>query len=213
MMNRVKAVNQTLFIALFFIVGASSTQADFFRWVDDEGMIHYSDSMPPSQSQRQQDKLNETGVVVESISAPKTVGELEEEARLAKLEKEQKILKIETDKRDRMLVAMYLSVDDIEFVRDERISTVESAIEITKLRKRKFIKKLQDLDASEQRFKASGKEAPAWLVKSRAHYQEQLTNVDEIIEIKHKEKRGINNRFARDINRYLELKDNSSTIQ
>ncbi|MGI9227741.1 MAG: hypothetical protein ACR2PU_03015, partial [Gammaproteobacteria bacterium] len=103
-------------------------------------------------------------------------------------------------------------VDDIEFVRNERITTVDSAIEITKLRKSKFIKKLKDLDASEERFKASGKEAPPWLLKSRAHYQEQLTNVDEIIEIKLKEKQGINNRFARDINRFLKLKESHSTI-
>lgn len=211
-MNRAILTYPLIFFVLFLLIGLSPLHAEFFRWVDDEGTIHYSDSMPPSQSQRKQDKLNETGRVVETIQAPKTVGELQEEARLAKLEEEQKIIQKEMEKHDRMLVAMYTSVEDIEFVRNERITTVDSAIEITKLRKSKFIKKLKDLDASEERFKAGGKEAPSWLLKSRAHYQEQLTNVDEIIEIKLKEKQGINNRFARDINRFLELKETNSTI-
>lgn len=212
-MNRKNISLQILFVSLFIIIGFSSAHAEFFRWVDDDGMIHYSDSMPPSQSQRKQDKINKIGRVVETIPAPKTVGELQEEARLAKLEKERKRIQTEMDKHDRMLVAMYTSVNDIEFVRDERVTTVQSAIEITKHRKTKFIIKLQELDASEQRFKASGKDAPTWLIDSRAHYKAQLSNVEEILEIKFKEKQEINKRFARDINRYLELKESRSTIQ
>lgn len=212
-MNRAILNLQLIIFALFLLIALSPLHAEYFRWVDDEGTIHYSDSMPPSQSQRKQDKLNESGRVVETIQAPKTVGELQEEARLVKLEKEQKRIQEEAEKHDRMLVAMYTSVEDIEFVRNERISTVDSAIEITKHRKSKFIKKLKDLDASEERFKASGKEAPPWLLKSRAHYQEQLSYADKIIEIKLKEKEGINKRFARDINRFLELKETDSTIQ
>ena len=212
-MNRAILNLQLIIFALFLLIALSPLHAEYFRWVDDEGTIHYSDSMPPSQSQRKQDKLNESGRVVETIQAPKTVGELQEEARLVKLEKEQKRIQEEAEKHDRMLVAMYTSVEDIEFVRNERISTVDSAIEITKHRKSKFIKKLKDLDASEERFKASGKEAPPWLLKSRAHYQEQLSYADKIIEIKLKEKEGINKRFARDINRFLELKETGSTIQ
>lgn len=181
--------------------------AEFYRWVDDTGTIHYSDSLPPAESQKKQDLLNETGRVVKTIPAPKTVGELEKEQRLAKLEsqKKQKIEKAE--KRDRILLAMYLTVDDIELVRDERIETVESAIRITMLRKSKFTKKLDDLSASEQRLKANGQNAPPWLIKSRGHYQEQLVNVEDILAIKEREKLVIKKRFAGDINRYLELKE------
>ena len=181
--------------------------AEFYRWVDDTGTIHYSDSLPPAESQKKQDLLNETGRVVKTIPAPKTVGELEQAQRLAKLEalKKQKIEKAE--KRDHILLAMYLTVEDIELVRDERIETVESAIRITMLRKNKFTKKLDELNSSEQRLKASGNNTPPWLTKSRNHYQEQLVNVEDILAIKEREKLVIKKRFAGDINRYLELKD------
>ena len=206
-MNLIYLKIQFLITFVFFNGFVNSVSAEIYRWVDDDGMVHYTDSMPPSRAQRQQDRLNDTGRIIGSIPAPKSVDELEEEERLTKLQEEQKKIKFETEKRDQMLLAMYSSVDDIEYVRDERIATVDSAIEITQLRKTKFIKKLKELDASEQRFKANGSEAPQWLIASRKHYQEQLSNIDEILEIKIKEKLDINQRFEKDINRYKELKN------
>jgi hypothetical protein len=195
------------FLLILAVSAANLAHAEFYRWVDDSGTIHYSDSLPPTESQKKQDLLNETGRVVKTIPAPKTIGELEEEQKLALLE-EQKKKKIENAMhRDRVLMAMYLTVEDIELVRDERIETVESAIRITKLRKRKFTKKLDELNSSDQRFKANGQAIPPWLNKSRNHYQEQLANVEDILAIKEKEKLVIKKRFAGDINRYLELKD------
>jgi len=184
-----------------------AVHAEFFRWVDDDGTIHYSDSLPPEQSQREQDLLNDTGRIVKTIPAPKTIGELEEEERLAELEEKKLEKQQQAERSDRVLLAMFLSVEDIEHVRDERIETVESAIKITERRKRKFAQKLQELDSSEQRFKANGQNTPPWLIKSRNHYQEQLANVEDILAIKEREKLVIKKRFAGDINRYLELKE------
>ena len=203
-------------IGLVFILSftmASAGLAEFYRWVDDEGTIHYSDKLPPTESQKEQDLLNDHGRVVKNIPAPKTVGELEEEQRLEKLAAEKQKVIDEAERRDRVLMAMYLSVEDIELVRDERIETVESAIRITQLRKSKFVKKLDDLDASEQRLKANGQDAPPWLIKSRKHYQDQLVNVNDILAIKEREKLKIKKRFAGDINRYLELKDPELTTE
>lgn len=204
-MFQYKFLNTLLLMAAISI--ASSAQAEFYRWVDDTGTIHYSDSLPPTESQKKQDLLNETGRVVKTIPAPKTVGELEREEQLVQLELEKKKKIEKAEKRDHLLLALYLTVEDIELVRDERIETVESAIRITQLRKRKFSKKLEELETSGQRFKSNGQNTPPWLNKSRKHYQEQLANVEDILAIKEKEKLVIKKRFAGDINRYLELKD------
>ncbi len=196
---------QNLLLAALLMAACSIAQAEFYRWVDDDGTIHYSDSLPPNKAQREQDKLNAHGRITESIPAPKTLGELEEERRIAKLKEQELRAKEKEEHRDRVLLAMYLSVEDIESVRDERLSTVQSAIEITNLRKRKFIEKLEDIDRSEQKFKTNGQKLPPAIVKSRKHYQEQLSHVREILHIKEKEKLAIKQRFSGDINRYLQL--------
>ena len=87
-MFRAKYLSHILLILA--ISAASLVHADFYRWVDDTGTIHYSDSLPPTESQKKQDLLNESGRVIKTIPAPKTVGELEEEHQLALLEVEKK---------------------------------------------------------------------------------------------------------------------------
>ena len=203
-MSRAKHLIYLISILAFCLV--SFANAQFYRWVDDAGTIHYSDKLPPTESQREQDLLNGQGRLVKNIPAPKTEEEIEEDQRLAKLEikKNQKLEK--STQRDYLLLALYLNVEDIEHLRDERIGTVESAIKITKIRKIKFTKKLDDLYASERRFAATGQNTPPWLMKSLKHYQEQLANVEDILAIKEREKLVIKRRFADDINRFIELK-------
>jgi len=194
-------------VLLSILALSGMANADFFRWVDSDGTIHYSDNLPPTESQKEQDVLNDYGRVVKNIPAPKTLGELEQEKQLAMLEVEKQKKIAASENRDRILMAMFLSVEDIETVRDERIETVESAIRLTKVRKNKFTKKLADLDESEEKFKADGANTPSWLIKSRKHYHEQLANVEDILHIKEREKLKIKKRFAGDISRYIELKD------
>lgn len=205
-MFRPKLIYQTVLSVNIIVVGLGSAYAEFYRWTDDDGTIHYSDSLPPNESQREQDLLNKYGRTTKTISAPKTVGQIEEEAKQAKIEEQKRKKQEEAERKDRVLLAMFLTVEDIELVRDERIATVESAIKLTVFRKKKFINKLQRLNSSEQRFKAIGKELPPAIIKSRIHYQEQLLNVNRILAIKEKEKLVIKKRFAGDIVRYLELK-------
>jgi hypothetical protein len=203
-MLRAKDLIYLLSILAFCLV--SFANAQFYRWVDDTGTIHYSDKLPPTESQREQDLLNDQGRLVKNIPAPKTEGQIEEDEHLAKLEIEKNEKLEKSIQRDHLLLALYLNVEDIERLRDERIETVESAIKITKIRKIKFTKKLDDLYASENRFATTGQNIPPWLIKSREHYHEQLANVEDILAIKEREKLNIKQRFADDINRYLELK-------
>ena len=107
----------------------------------------------------------------------------------------------------------YNNVDDIEFIRDERIATVQSAIDITTLRKKKFKKKLRDLEAQEVKYHENNQKTPAWLIKSRSHFIGQLSNVNELLEVKRREKLQIKKRFSGEINRYIELKEPALAVQ
>ena len=212
-MSTIKYIRRLLLATLLLTVVNTALYAEYYRWVDDDGKIHYSDNLPPAEAQRKQDILNEQGRTIETIPAPKTLSELEEEKKLAEIEAEKQRKKEQAEKRDRNLLALYNNVDDIEYIRDERIATVQSAIDITNLRKKKFKKKLRELEQQEVSYHEKGQETPAWLKKSRSHFLDQLANVNELLKVKEREKLQIKKRFSGEINRYLELKEPALAVQ
>lgn len=55
-----------LLAALFISALPGNVEAaEVYRWVDDEGNIHYTEALPPDHKDKQHDVLNERGIVVE----------------------------------------------------------------------------------------------------------------------------------------------------
>ena len=111
-MSRAKHLIYLISILAFCLV--SIAHAQFYRWVDDAGSIHYSDKLPPTESQREQDLLNGQGRLVKNIPAPKTEEQIVEDQRLAKQEIEKNQMLEKSIQRDYLLLALYLNVEDIE---------------------------------------------------------------------------------------------------
>jgi hypothetical protein len=78
-----------------------------YRWVDENGVVHFGDAIPPEYSKERHEVLDGSG------SRVTVHGE--------KVEAEQPV----RDNRDRALLATYGSVQEIEAVRDRRIGYLE----------------------------------------------------------------------------------------
>lgn len=89
-----------------------------YRWVDEKGIVHYGDRIPPQYAQQDTTVLNREGVVVNRVAAPKTAAELAQAARAQAQELAQK-------QRDNFLLTTYTSVKDIEQLRDERLEQLK----------------------------------------------------------------------------------------
>lgn len=90
-----------------------------YRWVDEKGIVHYGDTLPPQYSQQESSVLNSHGVEVARHSAPKSP------AQVAADEREyQEVLR--QKQRDSFLLTTYTSVKDIEELRDERLGQIKS---------------------------------------------------------------------------------------
>ena len=68
--------------------GAGSTEKKSvaYRWVDENGTVHYGDRVPPQYVQKESDILNSQGVQVGKLDAQKTPDQLAEDAREPRLE-------------------------------------------------------------------------------------------------------------------------------
>lgn len=108
-----------LSLALLCAVIGSATAADnkkgvAYKWVDEHGVTHYGDSIPPQYAKKESSILNSQGIEIGRNDAQKTPEQLAEQARQEEIVVRQK-------QHDAFLMTTYTSVKDIESLRDERL--------------------------------------------------------------------------------------------
>jgi len=111
-----------LAVALLCSVGGLTQAAEprgvgAYKWVDENGVTHYGDSVPAQYARKESTVLNKQGMVVGKTDAQKSP---EEQAREA-LEKE---AMIRQKQHDSFLLTTYSSVKDIESLRDQRLEQI-----------------------------------------------------------------------------------------
>lgn len=115
---------QVVMLMLLLAVSASAAHAtSIYKWLDDDGHIHYSHTVPPEVVRKEHQRLNNQAVVmehVESADVPNMLAELE-------LTQSQKARRIEK----RLLLATYNSVADIAEERDKSLAWLDKEQQIT----------------------------------------------------------------------------------
>jgi hypothetical protein len=127
--------------------------ARLYRWVDDKGVVHYGDSVPPEYANRDRNILNSQGVAVGFQEGEVTAEERAAIARREAAAEAARAEKEEVARRDRMLLQTYLTVADIEDLRDRRLELLESQIKVTELYLNNLRKRLVGLQAEAGAFK------------------------------------------------------------
>lgn len=121
--------------ACFVLLGFLAIQTVFattYKWVDDKGITHYGDQIPPEYQKKGGAELNKRGVVVKQ-----TDPELNEEQRKAK-EQEMAKKKIESQhatesaRQDAALLNTYTSPEEIDEKRDRDLQYIKLTISNTK---------------------------------------------------------------------------------
>jgi Domain of unknown function (DUF4124) len=186
------------------VFAASSSGHTLYKWVDQQGMTHYGDHIPPEYAGQEQHVINSHGIEVDHLDAQKTPEQAAAE--------EQKRLDAEQAKnRDRNLLNTYASVQEIERLRDQRVTLLSDQIKVTSQFLEVLNGKLKKLRQSSVRFKPYNSEpnAPAMpdqfaedlvRVENDIHTQEQ--NLKE----KTSEETTTSRQFESDIARFKELK-------
>ncbi|MGH8210255.1 MAG: DUF4124 domain-containing protein [Steroidobacteraceae bacterium] len=89
-----------------------------YRWVDEQGVVHYGDSIPPQYAEKAHQMLNNQGVEVGHTEAQKTP---EQQAA----ESQKHVEELKQQQHDNFLVTTYTSVKDIEALRDVRLDQLQ----------------------------------------------------------------------------------------
>jgi hypothetical protein len=207
-------------LACLFIVGhvsaAPATQSGtgkstgLHKWVDEQGQVHYGDSIPPQYLNQKREVLNEQGVIVKTYEAPKTKEQLAKEKQekdaLEKTKREKVVEEKKKELRDRMLLETYTTEHDILLQRDDRIQAVDSQIQITQGNIKESEKKQAEVKDRIEKTEKSGREVPENFRKEADTVAKQLHSYHQFIEAKNLERTEIIKKFDEDLQRFRELK-------
>lgn len=143
-----------LVVAALALPSNGSAQGQrLYKWTDRDGVVHYGDKIPPEYANLDRNVLNDQGVHVGFEEGEVTEAERAVlQQREAQLEAE-RVAKAEVARRDRMLLETYLSVADIEDLRNRRLELLESQIKVTELYLGNLRKRLVGLQAEAEDFK------------------------------------------------------------
>lgn len=205
--------NGKLIFCIFCLVWVQTSSAELFRWVDDNGKVHYGDQVPAKDTEKGREILNEGGRVIDKVDRARTPEEIviyEEEQRKEKIKKAHEERQYA---RDRALLATFTSVTDLENSRDERVALLEQTIEIARGRLDKQQSELTKLENSRRNFIENEEQVPDWLKNNAKQLSVQISVIEEYILDRDLEKNKIKKKFDRDITRFLELTDHDLSVR
>lgn len=115
------------------LLSTAFLQAGLYRWVDENGVVHFGDRIPAKYAKIEREIYSSQGVVIDVLPAEKTKEQLVAEELQRQLSLEQERLNKLAALRDKTLLASYNSVKDIERTRDEKLARTYSQIELLDL--------------------------------------------------------------------------------
>jgi len=188
--------------------GAAERQGKSYKWIDDEGNVHYGDQVPPEYAKQERRVMDEQGRTVKVYEAAKTPEERAEQERLEAIRVEEEKKAKERAARDRSLLSTYSSEEDMLLARDGRLAAVDAVIQLTSSRIKNMQENLFKLEQEAAEFERSGKPPPVGLSQQASNLQEHIKENEEYIKTKEQEKQAITLKFSEDIARFRELRSN-----
>jgi Domain of unknown function (DUF4124) len=191
--------------------GSGTHTEKLYRWVDDKGVVHYGDSIPPEYAKQQRDVLNKQGVQIGTMDAEKSPAQAAEELRLREAVKQ-------TLARDEILLRTYLSSEQIEQLRDQRLDLIEGQIKVTTQYLHGRRARLMDLHTQSGHFRpySSAPDAPPmpdWLAEDLVSTLNNIKLQEDNLQTKRAEQQALREQFQRDIVRFRELKAAQAIIR
>lgn len=197
----------TVSISLLAVAATAAERQRLYRWVDDDGVVHYGDHVPAEYADAEKQVLNEHGVTVDVMRGKKTAEEIAEERRLAELRREAELQR----RADEALLATYLSVDEIIMHRDRRVELFQAQSRVTELYLRNMMRRMAQLREEASNYRPYSQDPEAQMIDpdlaedilvTKATIKRHQANLDRF----RQDEQEIVARFDGDITRFKALK-------
>jgi hypothetical protein len=204
--------NVALILCAIALLAPSAYAADnttdngrvLYKWVDKDGVNHYGDRIPPEYAAQEQHVMNSRGVEIRQVEAQKSAEQMASEEQ-KRLDAEQRQV------RDKNLLNTYVSVQEIERLRDQRIQLLTDQIKVTSQFLETLDGRMKKLRADSMRFKPynSDPKAPSMpdqVAEDLVRLSSDMHTQEQNLRQKRSEEATMSIQFESDIDRFKELK-------
>lgn len=178
-----------------------------YKWVDENGKVHYTDTPPPEASKTERQVLNDQGLVTETLAREKTEEEIAAEQKAAEEAAAIKLAEEEQAAKDRMLLATYTSVEEMKMARDGRLQALDAQIRVVSGSISTLETRLTGLEQQTEQVKANGNPVPQILQQQIEDTRAELLQNQKFLIAREEEQEEIRQKFAKEIARFKELRD------
>lgn len=173
--------------------GESKPSGKILKWVDENGVTHYGDTIPPQYAGKSKTTISPRGIAHPDapIKPAETANSKE----------------TEQSRRDRTLQSVYSSEQEIDLARDRNLQMDEAMLEGLEQRKLGAAARLQSLKQNEGSIKTRNKPIPNELKKDIKDANQEIGKIDEQIVERKQHMDTTRQRFDSDKRRFNELRN------
>jgi chromosome segregation ATPase len=193
-------------LLLFLASHGVPALATMYKWVDDQGVTHYGDSIPPEYRNRANEELNQRGVVIKKNDAALTPEQIK--ARDAELAKRKQAT--EESRRDAVLLGTYSSAEEIDLARDRNLKQIELVIKDTQAQLKSVEDQLKTTRRNAAAYAHDNQPVPDGLQGDIQILERSKQDIEVAIVQKRADAEALRARFEEDKKRYIELTERAS---
>jgi len=191
-------------VVLALLAAPGVARAATYKWVDEKGVVHYTDHMPPEAVNKGNAELNKQGVTVKTTEPAPTAEQRrakeEEEARQREIVRQQE----DRARRDRALLSSYTSEAEIDLARNRSLRTIESVVQSSKAYTEQLTRRKKELEAKKKTEFAT-KPMPATMERELETTNSELAKQEDLLFLKQQEVVAVNAKYDADKKRWREL--------
>lgn len=194
-------------LVLLALVSGPAAAQKLYKWVDENGQVHYGDKIPPEYADQDREVLNKQGLAVGREEGAETA----EEARARQEREKQAKAAQEQAQRDRMLVATYQNVDEIELLRARRLDQIDAQLTIQEQSLTNLKARHAEQVKRASRYQPANKDPkappmPEGMAEDIARAESDIRTQQLNLDKRRKERSALNQQFDADVARFKELR-------
>ncbi len=184
---------------------AVPVEAALYRWVDEQGNVHYSDIIPPASVRQGHTELRKDGIPIQTVPPARSPEQIKADELLTRLRAGQERLLKQQATADRGLLHTFPSEAELMASNQNQLGALETMIQVTRnniLRQEAWLASLRTYAGNLER---AGKPVPEEFTISARKTERSIRLAQSSIATREAQQAALKSRLDRDLNRYRQL--------